>query len=682
MTHGDEQATGRPIDILLVEDSPTDRLMTVAALDQSRVLNSLHTVENGVDALAFLRRQGVFRDAPRPDLVLLDLNLPKMDGREVLAEIKRDRVLRYIPVIVLTTSKSDDDVRRAYGEYANGYICKPIDLKQLAHALECAGHYWFQVVILPASTGPDRLPKPMQSPAAEAHRPDEGLHVLLVEDSDSDAFLLKSSLAGIAGTNFRISQSRKVADAEVLLSGSRFDVVLTDLGLPDSEGLETFDRIHMAARGVPVVVLSGNDDEELALATLQRGAQDYLLKGEHTSRAVARTIRHAVDRRRIQEKLLRFQRMDALGQLAGGVAHDFNNLLTIIHANSSLLATGGLSPDMRDSLDDIIAATTRGAALTRQLLAFTSTQAMELTPINLSDAVLATSRMLRRILGQVKIELQLAAELPIVLADATMIEQILLNLAVNARDAMPQGGKLTFRTRLESVTTQTAGPESYPGDFVCLSVADTGTGIDPALLERVWEPLFSTKVQGMGTGLGLATVRGIVLQHRGWATISSQLGRGTTIEVFLPTARPSLAVKQPARPIAAPVTAAADRVVLVVDDERAIRQSACRILNARGYRAIPAESGEEALRTWDELDGKIDAVVTDMSMPIGMSGRELSRALHARAPALPVVFSSGFSADVANAELNLREGFNFLPKPFTAADLLAIVNRALAKSPD
>ncbi|WP_181233090.1 response regulator [Enhygromyxa salina] len=670
----------RPVQILLVEDSPTDRLVTVSALEHSRVNHVLHVVDNGVDAMAFLRRQGHFEGAPRPDLILLDLNLPKMDGREVLSQLKGDPILRFIPVVVLTTSSAEEDIIRAYGEHANSYITKPVDFASFSAALEMLGKYWFEVVTRPPASAFESVAAPV-APVRRRGTGSQPLHVLLIEDSETDALLVRESLAGSPSTQFRLTHTSRLADAERLIAdGATVDVVLTDLGLPDSRGLATYRRIQAAARGVPVIVLTSSDDEAMGLAALREGAHDYLLKSEHTGRALERAVRYAIDRKAIQNQLLQSQRFEAIGQLAGGVAHDFNNLLTIVQANASLI-------EVCDDLDDAVAcareicgAAERGALLTRQLLAFSRTQALEAHPIDLNDVVVSTSQMLRRIIGAVKVELRLGSELPPILGDAGMIEQVLVNLAVNARDAMPGGGKLTLATRYERLTpaaAQRLDAEAYAGEFLVLEVQDTGEGIDPGVLDRIWDPFFTTKDTGVGTGIGLTTVYGIVQQHRGWIRVQSKVEVGTSFEVYVPvSSRPMAKAPSSSAQPDRDKSAGTGRLVLVVDDERAIRTSVIRVLSASGYGVIEADSGEEALRVWEQRGDEVDLVLADLTIPEGMGGRELADRLRAIAPDVRIVFSSGYCSDSTLGELQLRRGVTFLEKPYTAAALLNIVDAA------
>ena len=665
------------IEILLVEDSPTDRLIAIEALQGSKLINSLNVVENGVDAMAYLRREGKYRDVRRPDLVLLDLNLPKKDGREVLEEIKNDPVLKFIPVVVLTTSKSDEDLLRAYGNHANSYITKPVDFPRFTDALRSLGGYWFEVVTLPPEAAIERMARatPSRLPSAPLGAVDETIRLLLVEDNPTDVALLRDALNENRLVKFELVHESRAAGACKRLRSEVFDLVMTDLALPDSNGLDTYRMIRAAARGVPVIVLTGLDDDETGILALREGAQDYLVKGQLTSRALARAARYAIDKKHHQEELRQSQRLEAVGRLAAGVAHDFNNILTIIRGNAELLTLGLGREVGEDAPAEILQATDRAIALARQLLTFSRQQTMLAKPLDLNEVVGSFTRMLRRVLGDaVRLELHLTSEPPFALADIGMLEQVLLNLAVNARDAMPGGGKITLRTAVQEVTSATARehPDAYPGRFAQLTVTDTGAGIPPDVLARIFEPFFTTKEVGHGTGLGLATVHGIIQQHRGWLAVKSQLGVGSTFEIFLPATDERSVKTIPPPPI---VVKRGSGTILVVEDEPALRQMASRVLRGRGYRVVAAGSAAEAMAVWAEHGASIDLLFTDLVLPDGQSGRHVAKQLAAVRPSLTIIYTSGYSSDFVSEDFVLEQGVNFLQKPYELANLLEIIQR-------
>jgi CheY-like chemotaxis protein len=289
------------------------------------------------------------------------------------------------------------------------------------------------------------------------------------------------------------------------------------------------------------------------------------------------------------------------------------------------------------------------------------------------------AKMLKRLLGEtITLEFKPPPELPLVQADAGMIEQVIMNLAVNARDAMPQGGALTISTHAVELDGVYAlsHPEAQVGAFVCLGVSDTGCGMDPATMDRIFEPFFTTKEAGKGTGLGLATVYGIVKQHEGWIEVSSEVGRGSTFNVFLPASSEVVKAPAPESAPAAPVRGGAE-TILVVEDEPVIRNMAHLILQDCGYRVLEAGTGAEAMQMWERNPGAIDLLLTDVVMPGGMSGRELAVTLINSHPRLKVIFTSGYNLEETNTDFLRRGGAMFLQKPYTRAHLAKAVRECL-----
>jgi PAS domain S-box-containing protein len=383
--------------------------------------------------------------------------------------------------------------------------------------------------------------------------------------------------------------------------------------------------------------------------------------------------------KRLEEQLRQSQKMEAIGQLAGGVAHDFNNILTIILGHASLLAMSPLDSKALVSANQIKQASERAAGLTRQLLAFGRKQIVNPRPLDLNRVVGGLTEMLGRLLGEdIALQLNFSGEPAVVEADPTMLEQILLNLSVNSRDAMPRGGRLGIRISVRDVDTAyiRKSVEASPGRFVCLSHTDTGGGIPPENLQRIFEPFFTTKELGKGTGLGLATVYGIVKQHKGWIEVESELGKGTTFNIFLP-----------ASSVAAPEIEAAtetqfksmggNETILVVEDERDLREIITRTLNRHGYRVFQAVDGNNALEIWNEYKNEIHLVFTDVIMPGGMNGRELAEKLWTEKPKLKVIFSTGYGADALGKGFKLDPELNYLQKPYLPHALARLVRRSL-----
>jgi two-component system, NtrC family, sensor kinase len=382
----------------------------------------------------------------------------------------------------------------------------------------------------------------------------------------------------------------------------------------------------------------------------------------------------------LQNQLRQAQKMEAVGQLAAGIAHDFNNILTVVQGNASLLLTGkpADSPDCRP-LHNICSASERAAKLVSQLLTFCRKQTAELRPTNLRDTLGAIAEMMPRVLTPaIKVQADVAPGLPLVSADAAMMETLLMNLAVNARDAMPNGGILNIAAALLTLgpAQVTSNPEARAGQFVRLSVSDTGSGIPPEILPRIFEPFFTTKPVGKGTGLGLATVYGIVRQHHGWVEVQSRVNHGTAFHVFLP----ALPVAEPRKtpPPASPKKPAATReTILVVDDEEDLRELVSHVLESGGYKVISAGSGAQALEKWAKRLGDIHLLLTDIVMPDGLTGRKLAAQLQSEDSRLRVIFTSGYTAGLPGTELADVDAQSFLAKPYRPATLLQTVRDSL-----
>ncbi|SPE59690.1 putative Response receiver sensor histidine kinase response regulator, PAS and GAF domain-containing [Verrucomicrobia bacterium] len=414
--------------------------------------------------------------------------------------------------------------------------------------------------------------------------------------------------------------------------------------------------------------------DERSLETLQALA-------DHCAGALER-IQAQDERKQLEEQLRQAQKMEAIGQLAGGIAHDFNNLLLVMRGNAELLLMNedAQSPETSDGLKQIIAAAERAANLTRQLLAFSRKQVMQSQPLVLNDVVANLTKMLKRIIGEdIQLQCQYAARLPAIQADAGMLEQVLVNLVVNARDAMPQGGQLLVATEHLSLqeTDARANPEARPGEVVCLQVRDTGQGIAPENLARIFEPFFTTKEPGRGTGLGLATVYGIIKQHQGWIQVSSQVGVGTTFKIFLP-ALATAANLPPPETTAAELPGGHEKILLVEDDY-SVRLITRRVLESVGYEVWEATSGPEAQRVWEQQAGEFDLLLSDIVMPQGVNGRDLAVQFRIKKPALKIILMSGYSGSVAgkDTEFFRRTQSQFLQKPVSSRTLLETVRRCL-----
>jgi nitrogen-specific signal transduction histidine kinase/CheY-like chemotaxis protein len=396
--------------------------------------------------------------------------------------------------------------------------------------------------------------------------------------------------------------------------------------------------------------------------------------------AVERELRAAILRRErttLEEQFRQAQKMEAVGRLAGGVAHDFNNLLTVITGYSDLLLNRGeLKDNQRTALEEIRRAAERGGALTHQLLAFSRRQPLQLRTVQINELVMQLQKLLRRLIGEdVSLAILPGAPEDSVEADPGRIEQVLMNLVVNARDAMPEGGSLTIETANVNVSPQFLAPHLgvTPGRYVMLSIADTGHGMDAETLSHIFEPFFTTKMQGRGTGLGLATAYGIIRQSGGAIQFDSEVGRGTTACIYLPVTT---------QQDQADTTESDQReyqgkeTILVVEDEARVRKLICDVLRYGGYKIVEAGRGEEAVRIAADFKGQIDLMLVDVIMP-GMSGPEVVREIHAKRPDTSVLYISGYTDEAIVHHRIPDSGAPFLPKPFLPKDLSRKVREVL-----
>ncbi len=394
-----------------------------------------------------------------------------------------------------------------------------------------------------------------------------------------------------------------------------------------------------------------------------------LMDDAGTPVGLASTERDITERKQLEAQYLQAQKMESVGRLAGGVAHDFNNLLTVINSTAELAAMQLRPSDpLQQDLAEIRGAGTRAAGLTKQLLAFSRKQVLQPQAVNLTTLVADLQPLLQRLIGEdVALPVVLAKDLANVRVDPGQFEQVIVNLVVNARDAMPKGGTITTETRNVDVDDAyfRTHPSVQPGAYVMLALSDTGVGMDAATRQRIFEPFFTTKPPGKGTGLGLATVYGIVRQSGGSISVYSEVGKGTTFRIYLPRVADAAPEYRPAR---SGVVTRGTGTVLVVEDEEALRRVAQRILLSAGYTVLVAANGEEALRLLERHDHPVDLVLTDVVMP-GMSGRDLAEQIRASHGGVKILFTSGYTDDAILRHGVLDAGVNFIAKPYSVADL-------------
>jgi two-component system cell cycle sensor histidine kinase/response regulator CckA len=499
------------------------------------------------------------------------------------------------------------------------------------------------------------------------------IRILLVEDNKADINLALRSLQAQPDP-FEVAQCESLADALTALSNPNCDVVLLDLNLPDSSGIETLQRIREAAPTTPIVVLTGFDNQALGIEAVKSGAQDYIVKGQFVDNVLPRTVRYAIERKRLEQQVQSSQRLEAIGRMAAGVAHDFNNLATVIEGHVSfLLEAENIPAALREDLIEIKRAAESTTALTRQLLAIGRRQTFNPRIITVNDAVAHLAAMIKGVAGRsIRVALKLDAAAGEVKVDPSQLEQVILNLVLNARDAMPEGGELEIRTAAVEIERVT-DPELQKGRYVVLTVRDSGQGMIQSVKERIFEPFFSTKDAERGSGLGLAVVYAVVKQSGGAITVESEPGRGTTFQVFFPKSGESADISASPRAEIAQGDGAVATVLLVEDDAE-VRALLARALTEHGYRVIPAPGGADAIAAVEREAEGIDAVVTDLAMP-GMDGAELIQRLHMNTR---VVCISGYEPSHFTSPAATHCA-SFLQKPFPPERLLRELARVLGE---
>lgn len=637
-----------PLNILIVEDSPNDADLVLFELRRAGYTPAWKRVETESDFLAELKKL--------PDIVLSDYSLPQFSGLRA-AELLQKSGLN-IPFILLSGTVGEDAAVEAMKLGATDYLLKD-RLVRLAQSVERA----LEQKRLGDERNQTQKELTWKTALLEA-QVDSALDAILVVDEHTKRIL----------QNQRLVELFKVPDH---IARDDDDAKLLQYVVSQTKNPQQFSERVAYLYAHPDEI--GRDEIELANgAILDRYSAPVRDKaGKYYGRIW--TFRDITERRQLEAQFRQSQKMEGIGQLAGGVAHDFNNILAIIQLQSELLKSrGGLSPEQMAFADQIGATVQRAAALTRQLLLFSRREVFQPRDLDLSESITSTAKMLNRILGEnVQMQLKLAAQPMFINADAGMMDQVLLNLTVNARDAMPNGGHLIIETAGvefdEFVVSQM--PLARPGSFVCLSVSDSGCGIPPEILPKIFEPFFTTKDIGKGTGLGLATVFGIVQQHQGWINVYSEVNHGTTFRIYLPRLAKN-AISKTSQPALAEMRGGQETILLVEDDP-SLRLSVRTALTQLGYRILEAPTGVKALEVWNQNRDQIGLLLTDLVMPDGMNGKDLAHRLRQENPKLKVIYMSGYSAEVAGKDFPLEEGVNFLSKPFQITKLAQAIRARL-----
>lgn len=508
------------------------------------------------------------------------------------------------------------------------------------------------------------------------------LRVLFIEDSDDDATLQVRLLrqAGYDVAHERVDTREALAK----MLYDNWDVIISDYSMPHFSGTDALRLVRERGLEIPFIFVSGTIGEEAAVAALKVGAQDYLMKTnlKRLIPAVQRELREAEERkehRRLEQQVRQLQRFEAIGRLAGGVAHDFNNMIGAIMGWADLGAEEAApGTRLQEKFQKIRSQAERAAGLTRQLLAFARRQILQSRNTDLNELAKEEMNLLKNVIGErIEIQMELAEGLWVAWADPGQIEQVVMNLCLNARDAMPDGGKLLIETRNAEIEEDDAGlqADALPGRYVVLRVLDTGEGMDAETLEHIFEPFFSTKEMGKGTGLGLATVYGIVKQHKGFITVDSARGKGTSFQVYLPVGR---GIPEGAQKRLQGVTKGGHEKILVAEDNESLREAAKEILESLGYQVILAADGAEAVRLFEQERESIDLALLDVVMP-HLNGPDAYAQMCAIRSEVAVIFTTGYATEISLVEVRSNGRPIVLQKPYGSAQLAQMLREVLDK---
>jgi PAS domain S-box-containing protein len=667
---------------VIIDDSAADRLLVKTLLEHAGF--DTEACGDGMVGLELIKRM-------KPAVIVTDLITPTIDGYELAREVRADPETASIPIIMTTAHYLETEVRRLASQIRIQHvIIKPFEpqafLDVVDKAMDDAGVLDGASNLVPGSEFHIRHLRMVAAKLYEKVRELEATHLKLDRTATRYQLLFKAHPEPIWVFDVETLGFLEVNDTAVHLYGYSRDEFLAmtvkDI-FPDADVAALLERSLPKQKDFDHSGPWRHRKKDGTLIDVETTTHDLVFGGRPARYLMAQDV---TQRQKFQLQLHQAQRMESLGQLAGGVAHDFNNLLGVI-LNFGWFVKANLTaeverpdgerwrPVLKD-MERIERAAESAARLTHQLLAFARVDVVQPRPMNINLVVSEMEPLLRRTIGEhIELEATLAPELWPVLIDSGQLGQVLTNLVVNSRDAMPKGGTVTIDVgNLEVDATYTSSrPELKPGRYVRLRVSDTGTGMSKATLEHVFEPFFTTKPRGEGTGLGLATTYGIVKQAGGIIEVYSELGIGTRMSVLLPATDPAEVVEE-----APPSTAAvkATETVLVVEDSDDMREITGRILAKNGYQVLAAASGPDALEMARDYEGQIDLLLTDVIMP-RMQGSELAPILVKSRPDLRVLYMSGFAHSALGAAGTLAPEVALLDKPFNELTLLVRVRQAL-----
>jgi two-component system, cell cycle sensor histidine kinase and response regulator CckA len=506
------------------------------------------------------------------------------------------------------------------------------------------------------------------------------IRLLIIEDSEDDVALLVLLLrqAGYEIKSERVDSAKGVAQA----LGKSWDLVISDHSMPHFSGTEALKMVRALDADVPFIFVSGTIGEDVATEAMRTGAQDYVMKTnlKRLVPAVQRELRDAEERKerkRLDRRVQQLQKFEAIGRLVGGIAHDFNNMIGAILGWAEM-GCAETQPEngLHNRFQKIRDQSVRAGKLTSQLLAFAGGQILQKRQVNLNSLVQEEMSLLSRIIGEdIEVRVIVAPDIHATLADSTQIEQVLMNLCLNARDAMAGGGQLLVETQNAELGTEFCrdNPAGQPGSYVLLSVSDTGIGMDPSTIENIFEPFFTTKETGKGTGLGLATVAGIVKQHGGFILTKSEPGKGTSFRVYLPADR---GAREPDDIVCDDQPLRGTETILLAEDHDGLRDTAQETLQALGYRILAASDGAKALELFKLNADQIDLIVMDVVMP-ALSGPEAYLEMSALRSGIRVIFTTGYTPKAQALVSMVENGATVLRKPYSLTSLSQMVRGAL-----
>lgn len=515
------------------------------------------------------------------------------------------------------------------------------------------------------------------------------IKVLLIDDDEDDYIIARDQFSEIESQEYQVDWVSSYEEAIVAISNEAHDVCLVDYRLGQRDGLELIKEAIANGCKMPLILLTGQGDRSVDMEAMRAGAADYLVKGRIDADMLERSLRYSIERKReqdaraaLEEQLLQAQKLESIGQLAGGIAHDFNNLMTPI-VGYTQMALRSLPEESKEFFyfQEINKAADRATNLIQQLLAFSRRQVVQFHMVNLNDLIQNIEMMLKRLIGEhIEMVFLPSEEIGMVKVDPSQIEQVIMNLVVNGRDAMPSGGTLVIETDNIAIDESFAKQhlDVPPGNYVMLAVTDTGLGIPDEIKSKIFEPFFTTKEKGKGTGLGLSTCYGIVAQNDGHIWVYSEVGSGTTFKIYLPR-------------IGAAPSPIADRkdsgslprgteTILLVEDEVQVRELTSRVLRQQGYNVMEAPNGVEALSMAQiNASSEIHIMLTDVIMPL-IGGTELSAKLSSIHPETKVLYTSGYTDEAIIIQGVLEPGTHFLQKPYSLSALTQKIRAVLDES--